>query len=834
MRPIPPTEPRPGWRLGWLVIVVTLPAAVAQGAGPPSPRSAAGTGAPGAIEVPGSAPRQPPSFGFRSLEIFKIHPSARSLQAADVNGDGLTDLVLANNQDGTIHLMLQKRPGEGDDAPAKEPRPNDVLSDSRFRVEKFYTEKQITSLRVVDLDTDGRPDLAYYTDPPELEIVYQDRSWGSRRARYPVRDGLQSPYALNAADLNGDGRTDLVLLGEHKTYVFYQRSLGGLEQPVVLNNTDREPTALEIADVDGDGRLDLLTFSPSQEEPLHVRLQTPSGFGPEIGCRLRPIQAWYLSPFPTGSGRPDATTLFTVQKNPRRVKVYRWRETPSESGLSATHLLALRGEGEPDAQRRHLTDVDGDGRLDVIVSYPAAAQLEVHFQDERGSLSRRSSYPTLSGVNDLTSADLDGDGRPEIIVASRKEKALGVSFWKDGRLRFPETWPDAAPLLVASAPRGDGEPADDVFVVVEGEGSKFSLRTLRYRGGKLRAVGDQPLGLDGTPPSTMRVLDADGDGRMDVLLFVPYADPYLFLQVAASKSDSGGGDPDGDAKEPPVTFREVSRKPAFGLGQLAKLSPSALTISHLEATEGTEGTTAAVLLVSSKSYVRALRLGANDRLQVLEQFSGRGAGSEIVASAMMELDGKPGREVVLVDRASRSLEILARNENGTYEVSQTVRVPSFDVVRLETRDMNGDGREDLVFLGKRNIGVLYSRPLQEGFQEALTFAVEGDEEDELGFPQDLITGDLNGDRMPDLILNTAPRYNLMFLTYEEGASDGEERQESLRPRLTFPIFEVKTYMRRSTNLGPRQMLVEDVDGDGLKDLALLVHDRILLYLQDKP
>jgi hypothetical protein len=38
--------------------------------------------------------------------------------------------------------------------------------------------------------------------------------------------------------------------------------------------------------------------------------------------------------------------------------------------------------------------------------------------------------------------------------------------------------------------------------------------------------------------------------------------------------------------------------------------------------------------------------------------------------------------------------------------------------------------------------------------------------------------------------------------------------------------------RKGGNLEPREMLLSDLTGDGKLDIALLVHDRILFYMQD--
>ena len=110
--------------------------------------------------------------------------------------------------------------------------PNELPPDARFRIESIASEKRIFSLAVADLNGDGRPDLAYYGDPRELIVLYNQGTNGwSAPKRWPIEDGQLSQNALCTGDLNGDGRTDLVLLGENCVYFLPQKEDHTLGEP---------------------------------------------------------------------------------------------------------------------------------------------------------------------------------------------------------------------------------------------------------------------------------------------------------------------------------------------------------------------------------------------------------------------------------------------------------------------------------------------------------------------------------------------------------------------------------------------------------------------------
>src|SRR6188768_1987277 len=123
-------------------------------------------------------------FGFGGPEIFPIENQIAQIKCADIDGDALNDLV----------LLAERAKREI----------NELPPDARFRIQSIASEKRISSLVVADLNSDKRPDLAYYGEPKELIVQYNEgtNKWSTLK-RFPLEDGTLDPYALVNGDLNG-------------------------------------------------------------------------------------------------------------------------------------------------------------------------------------------------------------------------------------------------------------------------------------------------------------------------------------------------------------------------------------------------------------------------------------------------------------------------------------------------------------------------------------------------------------------------------------------------------------------------------------------------------
>src|SRR5881409_3035327 len=76
-------------------------------------------------------------FGFAGPESFPIDPFIAQLRAADIDGDGLIDLVVANNSRSKITLLYNQTGKTNLPAARRKrvkPELNELPPDSRFRI----------------------------------------------------------------------------------------------------------------------------------------------------------------------------------------------------------------------------------------------------------------------------------------------------------------------------------------------------------------------------------------------------------------------------------------------------------------------------------------------------------------------------------------------------------------------------------------------------------------------------------------------------------------------------------------------------------------------------
>jgi hypothetical protein len=744
-------------------------------------------------------PAAKPVVALRGPEVVKLDWNTRGLQVADINGDGLVDLALANNDRSAIEILHQLKPGAPLETPARSlglNRWEPVLEDARFRKTSVTTGVTVFDFVAGDLNGDGRTDLAYTGEPQALTIRYQqaDGTWQEKKIS-EAPEPIQLLGSLRIADLNGDKRADLVVLGQKEIAVFEQEKNGQLAAPERYALPDDSCYGLELTDVNADGRLDFVYLRNNTRDGLRVRLQTAAReFGPELAYAMKPSRCTLqiLSP---AQGKNPATFAF-AQEATGQLEVFRLEQTPSTSGgpVLRPRVFSPRAAGKNPACYA-LGDFNGDKLTDVAVGDPDGAQVYLYLRQSDGGFTGAQRYPVSADVRSLAAADWDGDGQDELFIGSPKEQSVGVAKFADGRLAYPQ------PLPITGKPLGlaAGEIAKDGRVLLalirEEKNKRYVEIWARKAEGAELLKSIELTGLK-TDPRALRLVDADQDGRLDLAIFTPLDAMRLLVQ--------------GDALE----FTDLSTKSGFRKGLVDNLDASAFTLGDLDGDGKSE------LVTSVSSFARAMRVSAQGELTVIDQFNARDSSAEVASTLILPKAGaKPA--VVLYDRKGEQFQLLQANAKGLYEIADSTPSGKIDVISAETRQLSNGATEAFIF-GKDRFWWL---PLGQTDYTATTVSTHATDLPEISY-SDVIAGDFNNDGRAEIVC-VDPTKNLLEIL-GRGADD---RWESL---MHFKVFEVDQHYqgRKGSPMEPRETVVADVTGDGKKDLILLVHDRVLIYPQE--
>lgn len=769
-------------------------------------------------------------FGFRGLEIYKVGEGTSALVTGDFDGDGLGDLALVDNRRSRVE-RLRRLPKDAPDAPDpdKKSGANALAYGGRFERNRFPVEKRVLQLAAGDWNADGRDDLAWVVDGGELTVLWGVREGGPREERRTIDALRKGCSGLLSADFDHDGKADLLLVAPDQLLgMSGGEAGGGLRDPIVLDPFDAVPSRLFVTDLDGQAGSDLLYAYLNDDAPLRYRLaRAGGGFGPRIDVempQMRSVEITTPSRPPhssqsAGAAAIDRNDVLAVFKLSGRLSELAF--SPLEAGRRALLRSALRKPSERSDVKRTFAcgDLDGDGADDVLVSEPETASLGV-FWGSKGSdaatgLGQRS-YPNLSGLAWPKLADLDGNGKQEIVCISVSEKMLGVARLagaaKERDLGFPATIPIEGEPVALDVADVDLDGRDDVIVLVaQGEG-RARKHQLEVRAGNADGTLAKPAaypieGLKKTP-FALRMIDLDRDGKLDALAFAPgeKAVPALVLSREGSfVADDRGED-------------------APGLGILAGVGPDSIAI------EDVDGDGQKELLVAQANFVRALAFDVDPNVaggrvvpRVVVQLNAPSPDAKLSAVAFADWNGDGRRDLLVRDDAAR--EILALGMGGDeLELLERASCARLDFAGMAQADLNGDGRADLCVFGRGEIGMLLGGAHESGFEEIASY----EPREERVMLDQIAVGDLGGDARSEVVVTEVVRHALAILERPSLGGTGG----SLEHALGFEVYEKKSFEDDNPEREPREVRCVDVDGDGRTDITLLVHDKLIVYLQE--
>ncbi len=382
------------------------------------------------------------SAGFDSLQHTGVgmeakgEPWVSNVRIADLDLDGLPDILVCEGRLNQVSWLRQISPGEFEESIIAELAPGPV-----------FTE-------VVDLNGDGLMDVLVacmgIVIPNNGRIgsvmLLENQGDGSFVPRVLLESVPRVTY-VTCADLDGDGMKDLVvgMFGFLDGEIRWMKNLGNYKFEshglLDLSGTIHAP----VCDVDGDGDLDIVALVSQDWEEIHVFENDGKGnfhgrvaygalnkdFGSSGLCVADVDRDGSIDIVYTNGDGLDYST-----PGPRSWHGLQWLKNDGSGNFEYRRIADLPGAHSP-----LVVDYDGDGLQDIVVvsayndwSSPEAVSLVCYRQGDAETFERQVLAREPTHQISVDGADMDSDGQVEFVTGAFMyyppfDKKSRVTYW---------------------------------------------------------------------------------------------------------------------------------------------------------------------------------------------------------------------------------------------------------------------------------------------------------------------------------------------------------------------------------------------------------------------
>jgi hypothetical protein len=530
----------------------------------------------------------PPGAPIPTLDgpvAFAAGSGPRAIAMGDFDNDGKLDLAAGNQSSNDVSVLFNQT------------APGSTSPTFNVSVVTSPTEVNPGSLTVVDVDGDGRLDIAAANASSNsisilVNTVGPGAIIGSPFGGQIVVATGDAPLGIASADVNGDGRVDLITANQF-----------GDDASVLLNATARTAggrafvrppefrpgpgRALALGDINNDGRLDLVTADTAVNTMRVLQNDTTPGSGVasftggvDFGTGVDPFGLAVADL--DGDGLVDvdaagnASTTISVLRNtsaPGFTASFDTR-TDSSTGVSSAPFAVAIG------------DLNGDGRPEVVSANQGVSKVSVFVNKTIGGgdpLEARKDFATGTSPRAVAIGDLNGDGQPDLVTANAISNDVSILLNATPFLEQPQFAPKrdvaagVAPFSVALDDfNGDGK-LDIAAANNDNAGGTLAILLNETPTGST-AVAFAPVELFAAAQNCVGIVinDLNGDGRPDVVVSnfasdnvtvffnstIPGAPVPAFLplplEASVNPRNLVSGDLNGDGRQDLAVFNEAS------------------------------------------------------------------------------------------------------------------------------------------------------------------------------------------------------------------------------------------------------------------------------------
>jgi FG-GAP-like repeat len=344
-----------------------------------------------------------------------VGEAPESVELADLNGDGKTDIVVANFASSNVTILLGD--GRGGFKPAQG--------------SPFSAGNMPNDIGIGDFNRDGKPDLAFPNhETQHVTILDGDGRGGFKPAQASplTTKSKPHPHGIAVADFNGDQNPDIAVESweTNQVEILFGNGHGGFSTPGPLVSVGRMPyQRLRAGDFNKDGAADIVTTNFEGKSLTILLSDGKGGFKESNG-----------SPFLAGEA-PFGVAVGDLNKdgNPD-LAVVNYSGSAQDSKNDGLTVLFGDGRGgfkimtgSPLTTGRAPTrvaigDMTGDGIPDIVVSNFQSQNLTILPGNSQGNFGQASNISVGREPKGIALGDLNGDGKADIVVANSKDNDI--------------------------------------------------------------------------------------------------------------------------------------------------------------------------------------------------------------------------------------------------------------------------------------------------------------------------------------------------------------------------------------------------------------------------
>jgi hypothetical protein len=330
-----------------------------------------------------------------------------NVAVADVNGDGKPDLICANYSDPTNTLTILTNNGSG------------VFGSNA----SLAVSTGVGLVVVADFNGDGKPDLVCNGNGTSLTVLTNNGSGLFTNSVTLNTDLL--PAGIAAADMAGNGRPGVVSANYlSDTLSVFTNGAPGLRANPVQSLTlpaGSRPIWIVAADINGDGKPDLIcaNYASNSVSIFTNRGDGVFSFNATVAAGSNPRRLTVADI--NGDGKPD---LIVANAMVQQLTLL------TNNGAGTFKLNATLNTDAGGAFDVVMADVNGDGRPDLISANAGNSTLTLFTNNSStGTFSYNTTLILSSPTSQpycVVSADLNGDGKLDFVTANFNNNTLSV------------------------------------------------------------------------------------------------------------------------------------------------------------------------------------------------------------------------------------------------------------------------------------------------------------------------------------------------------------------------------------------------------------------------